>query len=272
MGSVHTSSVPELLGKTGFSLLMSTYQSGKMVTLREMEGVLNTSEPAGTGALSIGTRDEVGTYRDQPQGWRDTKSFGGLVMDVDSNEVITTGLCTPHSPRWYRDQLFVPESSKGTLSRVDLESGQTETITKLSGFTHGLAFIGRYAIVGLSQVRESVVAGRPLTQTNEPRHSGVWIVDLDTGEIVGFVRFDGLVQEVFDLQVIVGSGAVIENDGKPVDRHVHPMELENELHNKSFVAPTEALSGGETKQIGVRPDFATRLDGQPTCREAVSHE
>jgi uncharacterized protein (TIGR03032 family) len=362
MGSVHTSSVPELLGKTGFSLLMSTYQSGKMVTLREMDGVLNThftpfprpmgiawrpNGPGGTtgaGALSIGTRDEVWTYRDQPavahkiepkgsygssyvmrnrhvtgdiaihemayasdgelwvvntrfsclttidsehsfvprwmppfitglgpedrchlngmamrdgapkyvtmfsesdqpHGWRDTKAFGGLVMDVDSNEIITTGLCMPHSPRWYRNELFVLESGKGTLSRVNLDSGETESITKLPGFTRGLAFIGRYAIIGLSQVRESVFAGIPLTQTNEPRHSGVWIVDLDSGEIVGFVRFDGLVQEVFDLQVIVGSGAATDGDGKPTGRHVHLMELENELHNKSFVVPAEAMSG-----------------------------
>lgn len=361
MGSVHTSTVPELLGKTGLSLLMSTYQSGKMVTLREMDGVLNThftpfprpmgiawrpggaAANGGTGSLSIGTRDEIWTYRDQPavaqkiepkgtygscyvmrgrhvtgdiaiheqaydrdgelwvvntrfsclntidsehsfvprwmppwitglgpedrchlngmamrdgkpkyvsmfsesdeaQGWRDTKSFGGLVMDIDSNEILTSGLCMPHSPRWYRDQLYVLESGKGTLSRVDLDSGVTETITKLPGFTRGLAFIGRYAIVGLSQVRESVFAGIPLTQTNEPRHSGVWVVDLDTAEIVGFVRFDGLVQEVFDLQVIVGAGGMVGDDGKPQGRHVHLMELENELHNKSFVVPTEALT------------------------------
>jgi hypothetical protein len=70
----------------------------------------------------------------------------------------------------------------------------------------------------------------------------VWIVDLDTAEIVGFVRFDGLVQEVFDLQVIVGAGSGADAASKPTGRHVHLMELENELHNKSFVVPTEALA------------------------------
>jgi hypothetical protein len=40
----------------------------------------------------------------------------------------------------------VLESGKGRLSRVDLESGETETITKLPGFTSGLAFIGNYSI------------------------------------------------------------------------------------------------------------------------------
>jgi hypothetical protein len=48
---------------------------------------------------------------------------------------------------------------------------------------------------------------------------------------------------VFDLQVIVGSGAATDGDGKPTGRHVHLMELENELHNKSFVVPAEAMSG-----------------------------
>jgi uncharacterized protein (TIGR03032 family) len=178
---------------------------------------------------------------DQAQGWRDTKAFGGLVMDIESGEILTSGLCMPHSPRWYRDQLFVLESGKGTLSRVDLDSGECEVIITLPGFTRGLAFIGRYAIVGLSQVRESVFAGIPLTETNEPRHSGVWIVDLDTAQIVGFVRFDGLVQEVFDLQVITGAGAAVDGDGKPTGRHVHLMEIENELHSKSFVVPSETL-------------------------------
>ncbi len=358
MRSVHTSSLPELLGKTGLSLLMSTYQSGKMVTLREMDGLLNThftpvprpmgiawrpGGPNGAGALSIGTRDEIWTYRDQPavarkmepvgtygscfvmrgrhvtgdiaihemaydasgelwvvntrfsclntidddhsfvprwtppfisglgpedrchlngmamrdgvpkyvtmfsesdqpQGWRDTKAFGGLVMDIEENEVVTTGLCMPHSPRWYRDQLFVLESGKGTFSRVDLGSGETETITILPGFTRGLAFIGRYAIIGLSQVRESVFAGIPLTKTNEPRHSGVWVVDIETGKIAGFVRFDGLVQEVFDLQVIVGAASQADGGRGSAGRHVHLLERENEIHNKSFVVPTSALA------------------------------
>jgi len=40
--SVHTSNFPELLRQLGASLLVTTYQAGKLVVLREDGGVLNT--------------------------------------------------------------------------------------------------------------------------------------------------------------------------------------------------------------------------------------
>ena len=164
------------------------------------------------------------------QGWRDVKAFGGLIIDIDTDEIITRGICMPHSPRWYRDQLWVLESGRGSLARVDLATGELETVVELPGFTRGLEFAGRYAFIGLSQVRESVFAGIPLTERDGERHSGVWVVDLDTAKVVGFVRFDGIVQEVFDLQLLQGQG------------HVHIVDLEAEQHATSFVVPTEALT------------------------------
>jgi len=71
-------------------------------------------------------------------------------------------------------------------------------------FTRGLALIGPYALVGLSQVRESVFSELPVTETTAERNCGVWIVDTRTGETAGFVKFEGVVQEIFDLQVLPG--------------------------------------------------------------------
>ena len=151
---------------------------------------------------------------DRPQGWRDSKAFGGLVVDVDTGEIVARGLCMPHSPRWHRGELWVLESGRGALSRIDLSTGASEPVVALPGFTRGMEFVGRFALIGLSQVRESVFTGIPLTDSAEPRHSGVWVVDLDTGTVAGFVRFDGLVQEVFDLQVVRSPG------------HVHVFDLD----------------------------------------------
>ena len=39
-------------------------------------------------------------------------------MDVLTNEMISTGLSMPHSPRWYDGKLWVLESGAGSLAVV----------------------------------------------------------------------------------------------------------------------------------------------------------
>jgi uncharacterized protein (TIGR03032 family) len=147
---------------------------------------------------ALGTTDEPGT-------WRENKATGGVLMDVPSSEIVVSGLSMPHSPHWHDGRLWVLESGKGELCVVDLERGTTETVVELPGFTRGLAIAGRTAFVGLSQIRESSTFGDlPLTKRLEERVSGVWMVDIDSGRIEGFLRFDDLVQEVFDVALLPG--------------------------------------------------------------------
>src|SRR5205085_1212580 len=82
---------------------------------------------------------------------------GDALLDVPSGEVIARGLSMPHSPRWYGGRLWVLDSGNSRLAVVDEASGRLETVAELPGFTRGLDFLGRYAFVGLSQVRESAV-------------------------------------------------------------------------------------------------------------------
>ena len=110
----------------------------------------------------------------------------------------------PHSPRWHDGQMWVLQSGLGTLSTVDLAAGTVTEVAKVPGFTRGLAFIGRYALIGLSQVRESVFTGLPITESAAERNCGVWVVDTQTGSIVGLLRFEGAVQEIFDVSVLPG--------------------------------------------------------------------
>jgi len=142
---------------------------------------------------------------DEPGGWRQNKSSGGVLIDVDSSETIVSGLSMPHSPRWYRDRLWLLESGEGTLAAVDLESGSVETVVELPGFTRGLSFAGPLAFVGLSQVREATTfGGLPLTGRLEERQCGVWVVNIETARVLGFLRFEDLVQEIFDVAVLPG--------------------------------------------------------------------
>jgi uncharacterized protein (TIGR03032 family) len=142
---------------------------------------------------------------DDANGWREHKSDGGVVLDVSSGAVVAAGLSMPHSPRWYGGRLFVLESGIGSLGVVDLERGAVDTLIQLPGFTRGLAFAGKYAVVGLSQVREQIFRDIPLTAGNPDRLCGVWVVDLERAEVAAFLRFEGSVQEIFDVQVLPGA-------------------------------------------------------------------
>src|SRR5262245_34791023 len=102
---------------------------------------------------------------DTRDGWRADKPHGGCVIDVASGEIVTRGLCMPHSPRWIDGQLWVLESGTGGVVQVDPASGQRETVAVLPGFTRGLAVTGTYAFVGLSKIRaSSAMDGVPLSE------------------------------------------------------------------------------------------------------------
>ncbi|MEM7358315.1 MAG: TIGR03032 family protein [Pseudomonadota bacterium] len=140
---------------------------------------------------------------DTPAGWRENKAFGGMVMDVETNRIIAEGLSMPHSPRWYRDKLWVLESGAGQLITLDENTGKKTVIAEVPGFCRGIDFIERYAIIGLSEVRETAVfAGLPLTEREQDRKCGVWIIDIESGQTVGFLVFSGGVQEIFSVQVL----------------------------------------------------------------------
>ncbi|MGF1581941.1 MAG: TIGR03032 family protein [Gemmataceae bacterium] len=146
----------------------------------------------------LGKTDEAG-------GWRANKANGGLLLDMQTNEILLEGLSMPHSPRWYQGKLWLLESGDGSIGWVDLEGRKYHKICELPGFTRGIDFVGPLAFVGLSQVRETAIfSGIPITQRLTERISGVYVVNIETGELVAFLKFTGGVQELFAVQVLPG--------------------------------------------------------------------
>jgi uncharacterized protein (TIGR03032 family) len=142
---------------------------------------------------------------DAPGGWREDKAKGGVLIDIPSGETIATGLSMPHSPRWYAGKLWLLESGTGSIGLVDPNSGRYESIAELPGFTRGLDFHGRFAFIGLSQVRETAIfSGIPITERLTERTCGVWVIDIRTGQTVALLRFEDALQEIFAVQVVPG--------------------------------------------------------------------
>ncbi|MDJ0508515.1 MAG: TIGR03032 family protein [Crocosphaera sp.] len=144
---------------------------------------------------------------DVADGWRDHRHNGGCVIDVETNEIIVTQLSMPHSPRWYRDKLWLLHSGKGEFGYVDLEQGTFEPIVFCPGYLRGCTFHGDFAIVGISQPRHNkTFQGLPLDETlkekNAESRCGLLVIDLKTGDIVHSIRIDGVVQELYDVAVL----------------------------------------------------------------------
>lgn len=142
---------------------------------------------------------------DSAEVWREHKRDGGCVIDVESNEIVARGFSMPHSPRLAAGKLWLLDSGNGRLVTVDPTSGESTLVTELPGYTRGLAFCGPYAFVGLSKVREKAVfGGIKIEETIADPKSGVWIVDVRTGETAGFIEFEKTIEEVFDVQLLQG--------------------------------------------------------------------
>src|SRR5262249_51368419 len=96
---------------------------------------------------------------DVADGWRDRRRDGGALIDVTSDVLVAEGLSMPHSPRVYRNQLWVLDSGTGFFGRIDRQRGSFEPVTFCPGYLRGLAFVGEYAVVGLSRPRHNKTFG-----------------------------------------------------------------------------------------------------------------
>jgi uncharacterized protein (TIGR03032 family) len=146
---------------------------------------------------------------DVTDGWRDRRTDGGVVIDVDSGAVVARGLSMPHSPRLYRGRLWVLNSGTGHLGVVDPAAGRFEPLAFCPGYLRGLAFVGDYAVVGLSRPRREGVFGdlaldKNLTARGASARSGLHVIDLRTGATPHWLRIEGMVRELYDVVALPG--------------------------------------------------------------------
>ena len=147
-------------------------------------------------------------------GWRDRRASGGIVICVESGAIICSGLSMPHSPRLYRDRLWVLNSGTGEFGVLAMSADRVRTESKFQpvafcpGFLRGLAFSGNFAFVGLSKPRYSRFTGLELDDKLRDADSDAWcglqVIDLDNGCCAEWFRIDGSVSELYDLEILHG--------------------------------------------------------------------
>lgn len=143
---------------------------------------------------------------DMISGWRDRRHEGGVLIDVRDDRIVTDQLSMPHSPRATADGIYLLDSGRGQIARVDPQTGAKADIAFCPGFLRGLAIHNGYAIATVSLPRDGAFGGLALQDELKKRDGepwcGVCVVDLRTGDLVEWIKLDGAIKELFDVAVI----------------------------------------------------------------------
>ena len=148
----------------------------------------------------------VVSQSDMTDGWRDNRRDGGCLIEVSSDEIVCNSLSMPHSPRYYQGKLWVLNSGRGEFGYVDFASGKFKPITFCPGYPRGLAFYDNYAVIGISKPRDKTFSGLDLdnllTEKKVNPRCGLLVINLQTGDIVHWVWFEGVITELYDIQIL----------------------------------------------------------------------
>jgi len=145
---------------------------------------------------------------DVVDGWRDRRHDGGVIIDVETDEIITDGLSMPHSPRVYDGKVWVLNSGTGELGYLQPGDNAFTPVAFFPGFLRGLAFHNHHAFVTLSKPRHGRFEGLELDEKLKEKDADAWcgiqIVSLTSGDVAQWLRFDGAITELFDICILPG--------------------------------------------------------------------
>ena len=99
------------------------------------------------------------------------------------------------------------DSGHGEFGYVDRDHGTFEPVAFIPGYGRGLAFIGGFAVVGVSKPRNNrtfsgLQLDDRLQKKNAEARCGVYVIDLNTGDAVHWLRIEGVVDELYDVAVL----------------------------------------------------------------------
>ncbi len=136
------------------------------------------------------------------QGWRDTIVSGGVLIDVDTNEIVLNGLAMPHSPRIHDGELYMLLSASGEMVKVDVANKSLERVKKFDGFCRGLSIYNDYAFIGFSKLRKNSSTFAKLPFSDRANFAGVKVIHLPTQAEVGEIVYQTSVDEIYEVEIL----------------------------------------------------------------------
>lgn len=138
----------------------------------------------------------------EARSWKSNLTEGGIIVDVENNEILSTGLAMPHSPRIHQSKLYALLSAKGQFVEIDRKNGSVKVLKELGCFVRGLAFYKDFAFIGKSKIRENSKSFQDLPITEKSTSAGIIVLHLPSMKMIGLLEYQNSVDEIYDVQVI----------------------------------------------------------------------
>ena len=167
---------------------------------------------------------------DQNKGWRSLEYDNGLIMDVETSQVLLDKLPMPHSPILYEDKIYFLLSATGEVMAYDLK---TKTLTKLNefkSFVRGMEIIDDYIFLGMSKIREDSQFFSDLPISAEESTCGIRILNRHTGKEEGGLTYHDKIEEIFAVKIAKG----VTNPGILTERDKHYDKCLSIANNQNY--------------------------------------
>ncbi len=166
---------------------------------------------------------------DTAQGWRENIINGGVVIDVETNEIILDKLPMPHSPIMHDGELYLLLSASGEFIKVNIKEKKYEVIKKLNGFCRGLDIYGDYAFIAMSKLRKNSSTFAKLPFADNADVAAIKVIHLASKAVVGEMVYKTSVDEIYSLKIL-------KNSNRP-----NILNTTNPLHKYSLSIPGQTF-------------------------------
>ncbi len=154
-------------------------------------------------------------------GWRDNITKSGVLIDTKKNEIILENLGMPHSPRIINNELYLLQSSKGEVIKVNTKEKSYKTVARVPGMLRGMTEYGNYVFIGVSKPRKRSKTFSKLPKEFQKQSAGIIVFYKPNWSLVGEIKYSTTVNEIYDLQIlpnilrpnILNRDKLMENDG-----------------------------------------------------------
>jgi len=182
--------------------------------------VLNNGYPKYITALGKGNTH---------QSWRNNIVGGGVIIDFETNEILFDELPMPHSPKLYKNELYLLLSASGEFVRVDFETKKIEVIKNVEGFCRGLDIIDDFAFIGMSKLRKNSSTFAKLPFAEKAQSAGIKIIHIPTKSLVGELIYTASVDEIYEVKIL-------KNKKRP--NILNPL---SEIFKKALITPNKTF-------------------------------